>query len=148
MREHISLHEACPWASWSDNIREILICRWKWSSWGMCWTMGKEYFWDLREECPTGQLQLQRVCSRCSCNCLPDAAAIVYPMQLQLFTRCSSNCLPDAAAIVYPMQLQLFTRCSCNCLPDAAAIVYPMQQQLFTRCSCNCLPDAAAIVCQ
>ena len=20
----------------------------------MCWKMGKEYFWDLREECPTG----------------------------------------------------------------------------------------------
>ena len=23
-------------------------------SWGMCWKMGKEYFWDLREECLTG----------------------------------------------------------------------------------------------
>ena len=20
----------------------------------MCWKMGKEYLWDLREECPTG----------------------------------------------------------------------------------------------
>ena len=20
----------------------------------MCWKMGKEYFWDLREECPSG----------------------------------------------------------------------------------------------
>ena len=21
----------------------------------MCWKMGKEYFWDLREECPTSE---------------------------------------------------------------------------------------------
>ena len=29
----------------------------------MCWKMGKEYFWDLREECPTGLNEILTSCS-------------------------------------------------------------------------------------
>ena len=29
----------------------------------MCWKMGKEYFWDLREECPTGLNEILTICS-------------------------------------------------------------------------------------
>ena len=29
----------------------------------MCWKMGKEYFGDLREECPTGFNEILTTCS-------------------------------------------------------------------------------------
>ena len=29
----------------------------------MCWKMGKEYFGDLREECPTGLNEILTACS-------------------------------------------------------------------------------------
>ena len=29
----------------------------------MCWKMGKEYFWDLREECPIGINEMLTICS-------------------------------------------------------------------------------------
>ena len=29
----------------------------------MCWKMGKEYFWDLREECPIGLNEILTICN-------------------------------------------------------------------------------------
>ena len=54
MREHISLHEACPWASWPDDIHlDLQVEMYLMEQLGNVLEDGKRIFWDLIEECPT-----------------------------------------------------------------------------------------------
>ena len=48
----------------------------------MCWKMGKEYFWDLRQECPTGLNEI--LTTESSVSIMFSGATVIVNMLLYL----------------------------------------------------------------